>query len=49
MQKYVVDPQDNGDCYGKYEKSEKPPYIPDNELVEVRSFDGYSVVEWRYD
>jgi len=46
--KYVVDP-DGADCYGKYEQSSPPIYIPNDELVEVNDLSQYQVVEWRYE
>ena len=49
MISFVIDPQDDGTCYGKYERSETN--IPDNwtDIVEVNDLDQYEVVSWRYE
>jgi len=46
--KVVIDP-DGSDCHGKYEVTELPDYIPDDEAVEVDDLSNYSVIEWRYE
>ena len=48
MIKFVIKPDENGNCYGKYERSEMN--IPEGweDIVEVDDLDVYEVVEWRY-
>jgi hypothetical protein len=48
MTYYVVDP-DGTNCYGKYDYTNPPENIPEDELVEVDDLDAYDVVEWRYE
>ena len=47
--KVVIDPQDGGTCYGKYQRSGSN--VPDgwDDVVEVDDLDAYQVVEWRYE
>ena len=48
MISFVIDPDDTGDCYGKYRRSKQN--IPDGwEIVEVENLDDYNIVEWRYE
>ena len=47
--KFVINPDENGNCEGKYDRSEAN--IPDGweDIVEVDDLNDYEVVEWRYD
>ena len=46
---FVIDPDEDGNCYGKYRRSESN--IPDDweDIVEVEDLSDYHVTEWRYD
>jgi len=48
MIKFVIKPDGNKQCLGKYERSKAN--IPDDweDIVEVDDLDQYEVVEWRY-
>ena len=46
--RYVIDPNRDKECYGKYKRN-TPPNIPTDEIEEVDDFDGWSVISWRYE
>ena len=48
MIKFVIDPEEDGDCYGKYKMSKNN--IPEewDDVEEVDNLDEFDVVEWRY-